>query len=184
MKSKEKVVREMDCPYCGSMVMVEQESGEGIEELRRKAALTCGCPQAEKYRTEDEIRLCINQDMPEPKQIQGVLSMIELVRADLYDSVKPVRAGWKGKTMEIGQKITIRERIREEMRSKYTEREVEYTVKKIYPHVVLCEQEETGIRRCLCLGDMIVKGILEQPPGMAAERAIAERENKYPPRWA
>ncbi len=85
---KKKTIREMDCPYCGSLVMVEQEPGEGLDELHRKAALICGCPEAEKHRTEDEIRICINKDMTEQDQINGLMSMIDLVRQDLYDSVK------------------------------------------------------------------------------------------------
>lgn len=36
-----------------------------------------------------------------------------------------------------------------------------WTVKKIYPHHVLCENK-IGLRRCFCYGDLIVNGIVKQ----------------------
>ena len=42
-----------------------------------------------------------------------------------------------------------------------------YTVKKVYPHMVLCENA-MGIRSCFSIGDLIVMNIVKQSPELEA----------------
>ncbi len=83
--------------------------------------------------------------------------------------------------MKVGERLTIKEKIKESSYGQFTTKETEYEIKGIYPHVILLAQVETGLRRCLNFGEMITMGIVRQPPWMEAERELAERMNKYPP---
>ena len=84
--------------------------------------------------------------------------------------------------MEVGQKFTVRERTTDRYRK--IEIVTDYRVKKIYPHVVLCVEDRTGTRRCFCIGDLVVLGLMKQDPEIEAKRILTTEELKYKPKYA
>lgn len=86
--------------------------------------------------------------------------------------------------MKVGQKIKIRERITDRYRKTYSEMETSYKVKEIYPHIVLCEQERTGTRRCFCIGDLVVLGLVKQDQEIEAKRILTTEELRCKHKYA
>ena len=81
--------------------------------------------------------------------------------------------------MNIGQKIKILEYEKEGHRKIKTTKI--YTIMKYYPHIILCENKKTGIRRCLSVGDMMVMGLIKQEPEL---EALKMEDGKIRPKWA
>ena len=70
--------------------------------------------------------------------------------------------------------MIIREREYDRLRHKFIR--TNWTVKKIYPHVVLCENK-FGFRTCFSMNDLMLKGIVRQSLQMQA--LIDEVNNRY-----
>ncbi|MCM1190652.1 MAG: hypothetical protein NC541_15335 [bacterium] len=73
----------------------------------------------------------------------------------------------------------IRERTAVRGVGAYEEERHSYRVVEVYPHHVLTADTVTGLRRCICYGDLIVAGLERQSPVLEAMRKEKEGSERW-----
>lgn len=79
------------------------------------------------------------------------------------------------KDLQIGQKIKIKEYIKERLEDRANYKKVTYTITEKYPHMCIVEDEK-GYKRGLSMGDLIMNGIIRQRAELEAIRKDQTQE--------
>lgn len=80
-------IERVDCPYCANGIMIETDGTETPEQLAEKAAMACDCEGSWGYRHEKRIRARLVDDLKDENAVEGVMGMIQLLKAGYYDAI-------------------------------------------------------------------------------------------------
>ena len=85
MSEEKKIMTKVDCPFCLNGIIVEAKQDETGQKLADRAAMACNCMQSREWRTERRIRQKLVNDLVEEEAVNGIFTLIDLVKNDLYD---------------------------------------------------------------------------------------------------